>query len=174
MLINNWEATYFNFDADKLVAIAERAKPIGLELFVLDDGWFGRRNDDRTSLGDWFVDAAKLPQGIADVARRITDTGVRFGLWFEPEMISVQSELFKEHPDWALQIPGRPRTEGRNQLVLDFSRPEVVDGIFSQMAEILRAAPISYVKWDMNRHLTEIASVGRARSSRVKPRTATC
>jgi alpha-galactosidase len=162
VLINNWEATYFNFDADKLVAIAERAKPIGLELFVLDDGWFGRRNDDRTSLGDWFVDNAKLPQGIADVARRITDTGVRFGLWFEPEMISEQSELFKAHPDWALQIPGRPRTEGRNQLVLDFSRPEVVDGIYSQMTEILRAAPISYVKWDMNRHLTEVASVGRA------------
>jgi alpha-galactosidase len=161
VLINNWEGTYFDFTADKLVAIAERAKPIGLELFVLDDGWFGRRNDDRTSLGDWFVDKAKLPGGMADLVRRIEATGVRFGLWFEPEMISEQSELFKAHPDWALQIPGRPRSEGRNQLVLDFSRPEVVEGIYTQVAAILRSAPIGYVKYDMNRHLTEVASAGR-------------
>lgn len=160
VLINNWEATYFDFDADKLVAIAERAREIGLELFVLDDGWFGQRNDARTSLGDWFVDSSKLPGGLADLAERISASELSFGLWFEPEMISEESELFRKHPDWALQIQGRPLTEGRNQFVLDFSRADVIEGIYSQVAAILRDAPISYVKWDMNRHLTEVASVG--------------
>jgi alpha-galactosidase len=157
-LINNWEATYFNFDADKLVAIAKTAAALGVELFVLDDGWFGARNDDTTSLGDWFVDRKKLPAGLGEVGRRIEAEGLRFGLWFEPEMISPVSELYREHPDWCLHISGRTRTLGRNQLVLDFSRPEVVDGIYGRVAEVLRSAPIGYMKWDMNRHLSEVAS----------------
>lgn len=158
ILINNWEATYFDFTAEKLAAIAKTAGGLGIELFVLDDGWFGKRNDDTTSLGDWFVDTKKLPAGVGDVGRRIQSEGLRFGLWFEPEMISADSELYRAHPDWCLHIPGRARTEGRNQLVLDFSRAEVVDAIFQQVAKILREAPISYVKWDMNRHLTEVGS----------------
>lgn len=160
ILINNWEATYFNFTAEKLAAIAKTAGTLGIELFVLDDGWFGKRNDDTTSLGDWVVDKNKLPDGIGDVGRRVEAEGLRFGLWFEPEMISPDSELYRAHPDWCLHIPGRARTEGRNQLVLDFSRPEVVDAIFAQVAKVLREAPITYVKWDMNRHLTEVGSAG--------------
>lgn len=158
ILINNWEATYFDFTAEKLAAIAKTAGQLGIELFVLDDGWFGKRNDDTSSLGDWFVDRKKLPDGIGDVGRRVQAEGLRFGLWFEPEMVSVESELYRAHPDWCLHIPGRARTEGRNQLVLDFSRPEVVEAIFAQVAKILREAPIGYVKWDMNRHLTEVGS----------------
>lgn len=158
VLINNWEATYFDFDADKLAAIARRAGELGVELFVLDDGWFGRRNDDTTSLGDWIVDRKKLPGGLGDLGRRIEAEGLRFGLWFEPEMVSVESDLYRAHPDWCLHVPGRGRTEGRQQLVLDFSRPEVVEGVYAQVAAILREAPVGYVKWDMNRHLTEVAS----------------
>ena len=158
ILINNWEATYFDFTADKLAAIARTAGQLGIELFVLDDGWFGKRNDDTTSLGDWVVDTKKLPAGLGDVGRRIQAEGLRFGLWFEPEMISVDSDLYRAHPDWCLHIPGRGRTEVRQQLVLDFSRPEVVDAIYAQVAAILREAPVGYMKWDMNRHLTEVAS----------------
>ena len=127
ILINNWEGTYFDFDADRLVAIAASARELGVELFVLDDGWFGARNDDTTSLGDWFVDRAKLPDGLDGVATRITALGLDFGLWIEPEMVSADSELFRAHPDWAIGIPGRPRTESRQQLVLDLGRAEVVD-----------------------------------------------
>jgi alpha-galactosidase len=158
ILINNWEATYFDFTADKLAAIARTAGQLGIELFVLDDGWFGRRNDDTTSLGDWVVDPKKLPAGLGDLGRRIQAEGLRFGLWFEPEMVSVDSELYRAHPDWCLHIPGRGRTEVRQQLVLDFSRAEVVDAIYAQVAAILREAPVGYVKWDMNRHLTEVGS----------------
>ena len=125
--INNWEGTYFDFDADRLVAIAASARELGVELFVLDDGWFGARNDDTTSLGDWFVDRTKLPDGLDGVAKRITALGLDFGLWIEPEMVSADSELFRAHPDWAIGIPGRPRTESRQQLVLDMGRAEVVD-----------------------------------------------
>jgi len=155
ILINNWEATYFDFDADRLVGIAETARDLGVELFVLDDGWFGSRDDDTTSLGDWFVDRRKLPDGIDGVARRITELGVGFGLWIEPEMVSRQSRLFEAHPDWAIGIPGRPRTESRQQLVLDLSRPEVVDHLTEVLTQVLGSAPISYVKWDMNRNITE-------------------
>lgn len=158
IVINNWEATYFNFDADKLERIATAAADLGIELFVLDDGWFGHRDDDRSSLGDWFVDTRKLPGGLEDVATRIKKKGLRFGLWFEPEMISVDSELYRAHPDWCLHVPGRPRSEGRHQLVLDFSRRDVREHIYDRVAEILRAVPIDYVKWDMNRHMTEIGS----------------
>ena len=122
ILVNNWEATYFDFDAARLEKIAAAAADLGIELFVLDDGWFGRRDDDRSSLGDWFVDRRKLPGGLEDVAARINAKGLSFGLWFEPEMISVESELYRAHPDWCLHVPGRSRSEGRNQLVLDFSR----------------------------------------------------
>ena len=155
ILINSWEATYFDFDADRLVAIASAARDLGIELFVLDDGWFGARDADTTSLGDWFVDRRKLPDGIEGVARRITDLGMGFGLWIEPEMVSRQSRLFEAHPDWAIGIPGRPRTESRQQLVLDMARPDVVDHLFKVLSEVLSSAPISYVKWDMNRNITE-------------------
>jgi alpha-galactosidase len=155
ILLNNWEATYFDFDADRLVEIARSAGELGVELFVLDDGWFGRRDDDTTSLGDWVVDRRKLPGGIDGVARRITELGLDFGLWIEPEMVSPDSDLFRAHPDWAVGIPGRPRTESRQQLVLDMARPEVVDHLATALGEVLASAPIRYVKWDMNRNITE-------------------
>ena len=155
ILVNNWEGTYFDFDEERLVAIATVARDLGIELFVLDDGWFGKRDDDTTSLGDWFVDRRKLPAGIDGLARRITELGLGFGLWIEPEMVSERSELFAAHPDWAIGIPGRARTEGRQQLVLDLSRPEVVDHIEGALADVLGSGPISYVKWDMNRWISE-------------------
>ncbi|MGZ8437308.1 MAG: alpha-galactosidase [Candidatus Limnocylindrales bacterium] len=155
VLINNWEATYFGFDADRLVEIATTARDLGVELFVLDDGWFGARDDDTTSLGDWFVDRHKLPDGLDGIARRINELGIGFGLWIEPEMISRRSRLFEAHPDWAIGIPGRPRTESRQQLVLDMARPEVVDHLTAVLTDVLASAPIAYVKWDMNRNITE-------------------
>jgi alpha-galactosidase len=155
ILVNSWEGAYFDFDEARLVAMAEVARDLGIELFVLDDGWFGRRDDDTSSLGDWFVDRRKLPNGLDGLARRITDLGLRFGLWIEPEMVSERSELFAAHPDWAIGIPGRPPTEGRHQLVLDLTRGEVVDHLESVLSGLLGSAPISYVKWDMNRWLTE-------------------
>jgi alpha-galactosidase len=158
VLVNNWEATYFNFDADKIEAIAKAGAELGIELFVLDDGWFGKRDDDTTSLGDWFVDKKKLPDGIADLAERVKRLGLQFGLWFEPEMVSPVSELYEAHPDWCLHVPGKRRSLGRNQLILDLSRPEVCDYIIGAVGDVLRSAPITYVKWDMNRHMTEIGS----------------
>ncbi|CEG28594.1 alpha-galactosidase [Bacillus sp. B-jedd] len=158
ILINNWEATYFDFDEEKLVNIAKSARELGIELFVLDDGWFGKRNNDTTSLGDWHVDLNKLPNGIESLAKKINETGMKFGLWFEPEMISPVSDLFEEHPDWAVGIEGQPRTLGRNQLVLDFSRREIVDYIFGKMSEIIEQTGLSYIKWDMNRNITEAFS----------------
>jgi len=155
VLVNNWEATYFDFDEAKLLEIATAARELGIELFVLDDGWFGERDDDTSSLGDWFVDRRKLPGGLAGVARKIEALGLQFGLWIEPEMVSRRSRLFDEHPDWAIGVPGRPRTESRSQLVLDMSRPEVVDHLFAALRDVLRSAPVSYVKWDMNRSITE-------------------
>ena len=155
ILLNNWEATYFDFDAAKLLAIATSALDLGVELFVLDDGWFGARDADTTSLGDWFVDTRKLPGGIAGLATQVEALGLRFGLWVEPEMISERSRLFEAHPDWAVGVPGRPRTESRQQLVLDMARPEVVDHLFAVLSEVFSSAPISYVKWDMNRTITE-------------------
>lgn len=161
ILINNWEATYFDFTTEKLLKLAGAAKPLGIELFVLDDGWFGSRNSSDSSLGDWFPHSARLPDGLAPLAKSINEQGLLFGLWLEPEMVSPDSRLYRDHPDWCLHIAGRDRTEGRNQLVLDFSRPEVVEAIYERIADILKDAPISYVKWDMNRHLTEVASAGR-------------
>ncbi|MBE3569569.1 MAG: alpha-galactosidase, partial [Bacillales bacterium] len=158
VLINNWEATYFHFDEEKLIKIAKTAKELGIELFVLDDGWFGKRNNSKTSLGDWFVNKRKLPSGITGLAKKINDLGMKFGLWFEPEMVSKASRLYEQHPDWVIKVPGRRMSQGRNQYVLNFSRKEVVDHIYGMMAQILREAPISYVKWDMNRYMTEIGS----------------
>ncbi|MFB9324726.1 alpha-galactosidase [Paenibacillus aurantiacus] len=158
ILVNNWEATYFNFNADKLVDIAEEGAKLGIELFVLDDGWFGKRDADNSSLGDWYEDRRKLPGGLADVAERIHEKGLQFGLWFEPEMISPDSELYRKHPDWCLHVPGRRRSEARWQLVLDYTRKDVRDYIYESISSIFKNVPISYVKWDMNRGLTEIGS----------------
>ncbi len=158
ILVNNWEATYFDFTADSILEIAEAGKELGIELFVLDDGWFGRRDDDKTSLGDWFVDLRKLPKGLNHLASEVEANGMQFGLWFEPEMVSVDSDLFREHPEWCLHVPGRQSTESRNQLVLDFSREDVCKEITKRVSDILANMPISYVKWDMNRHMTEIGS----------------
>jgi alpha-galactosidase len=157
-LINNWEATYFDFNEEKLLLLARRAKALGIELLVLDDGWFGKRDNDRSSLGDWIVDRGKLPDGIDGLARKINAEGLQFGLWFEPEMVSPDSELYRRHPDWCLHVPGRTRSLGRYQAVLDLSRPEVRDYVVTAVSHVLESAPIAYVKWDMNRHLTEVGS----------------
>jgi alpha-galactosidase len=153
ILINNWEATYFDFNEEKLVNIAKSAADLGIELFVLDDGWFGRRNDDTTSLGDWETDESKLPNGLEKLAERIKETGMKFGLWFEPEMISPNSRLYEKHPDWAVGS-----TLGRNQLVLDFSREDIVEYLYEKMSGIIKTAGLSYIKWDMNRNITEAFS----------------
>ncbi len=158
VLINNWEATYFNFDLEKLKGIADCAAKLGIELFVLDDGWFGHRDSDNCSLGDWSPDERKLPGGLKPLTDHITGLGMKFGLWFEPEMVSPDSDLYRAHPDWAIQIPGRPMTQCRGQYVLDFSRAEVRDAIWQQMKQLLDTVPISYIKWDMNRQLTEVGS----------------
>ncbi|WP_379153434.1 alpha-galactosidase [Paenibacillus sp. sgz5001063] len=158
VLVNNWEATYFDFTADKIENIARAGSELGMELFVLDDGWFGHRDDDRSSLGDWVVDPNKLPEGLEDLARRVNQLDMQFGLWFEPEMISPDSELYRQHPDWCLHVQGRRRTLARTQLVLDFSREDVCQAIGDRIAAVLRSAPITYVKWDMNRNMTEIGS----------------
>ncbi len=158
VLLNSWEGVYFDFDHPRLVEMARAAADLGIELFVLDDGWFGERDSDTSSLGDWVVDRRKLPGGLAPLAHDIEALGMRFGLWIEPEMVSPRSRLFAEHPDWAIGVTGRPRTESRNQLVLDLSRPEVVDHLETAIAGVLESAAISYVKWDMNRTITEPAS----------------
>ncbi|RCW44175.1 alpha-galactosidase [Paenibacillus prosopidis] len=158
ILVNNWEATYFNFNADKIESIARTGQELGIELFVLDDGWFGKRDNDTTSLGDWFVDRSKLPNGLEDLVSRVKRLDMQFGLWFEPEMISPESELYRAHPDWCLHVEGRRRTQARHQLILDLSRTDVQDYIVKSVSDILSSAPITYVKWDMNRNMTEIGS----------------
>ncbi len=158
ILNNNWEATYFDFTEDRLVEIAAKARECGVELFVLDDGWFGERRNDHAGLGDWTASPARLPNGITGLAQRIEDLGMKFGLWFEPEMTNKDSDLYRKHPDWILETPGRNASHGRSQYVLDFSRPEVTDCIYDMMAKILREAKVSYIKWDMNRSITECYS----------------
>ncbi len=158
ILFNNWEATYFDFDEKDLAELGGMAADLGAELFVLDDGWFGQRNSDRTSLGDWQVNTAKLPGGLNGLAEELEQRGVQFGLWLEPEMISRHSDLAERHPDWCLSIPDRPMAEGRNQLVLDLSRPEICDFLVETLDKILASAPIRYIKWDMNRYLTNVAA----------------
>lgn len=158
ILINNWEATYFNFNAEKIESIARTGAELGIELFVLDDGWFGKRDNDTTSLGDWFVDRDKLPNGLEDLVSRVKRLNMEFGLWFEPEMISPESELYRAHPDWCLHVEGHRRTQARHQLILDLSRTDVQEYIVQSVSDILSSAPITYVKWDMNRNMTEIGS----------------
>ncbi|GKU81852.1 alpha-galactosidase [Niallia sp. NCCP-28] len=158
ILINNWEATYFDFNAEKIEEIAAAGQELGIELFVLDDGWFGKRDNDTSSLGDWFVHEEKLPNGLKELAERVENCDMQFGLWFEPEMVSVDSDLYRKHPDWCLHVPNRRKSESRNQLILDFSREDVCEEIIKQVSAILSSVPISYVKWDMNRHMTEIGS----------------
>ena len=158
ILINNWEATEFRFDEEKLVSIARSAAPLGIDLFVMDDGWFGKRDSDTSGLGDWFVNERKLPGGLSRLVNRIKALGMSFGIWIEPEMVSEDSDLYRAHPDWALGAPGRPQSRGRCQLVLDFSRQEVRDYIYGSIRKVLDSADISYVKWDMNRSLTDVFS----------------
>lgn len=158
ILINNWEATYFNFDTDKLIAIAKEASQLGIEMLVMDDGWFGHRDSDNSSLGDWFVYEDKIKGGLKNLVYEVNKLGMKFGIWFEPEMISPDSELYKAHPDWAIQVPGRVPTMSREQYVLDYSNKEVRDCIYDQMRKILDSANIEYIKWDMNRQLTEVGS----------------
>lgn len=158
ILINNWEATYFNFNTEKLLDIAREAKKLGIEMLVMDDGWFGKREDDVSGLGDWFVNEKKLGGKLKDLVDGVNEIGLKFGIWFEPEMISEDSDLYRAHPDWALKIPGRAPTRGRQQLVLDFSREDVRTYIFDRMCEILESSDIEYIKWDANRHLTDVWS----------------
>ena len=160
ILINNWEATYFDFNTQKLLDIAREASGLGIEMLVMDDGWFGYRNDDNTSLGDWEVNEDKIQGGLKHLVEEVNKLGMKFGIWFEPEMISPDSNLFREHPDWAIQIQGRVPSLARNQLVLDLSRREVVDYIYEKVAKVLRSANIEYVKWDMNRQLSDLGSCG--------------
>ena len=159
ILINNWEATYFDFTEDKLVSLAKTAKETGIELFVLDDGWFGSRNDDFQGLGDWFVNKSKLPSGIDGLSQKINDIGLKFGIWIEPEMVNPNSDLFRAHPDWVIHIPNRQPTLSRNQLILDLTRKEVRDYIVDSISNILSQG-VSYVKWDMNRPMTDMPRPG--------------
>ena len=158
ILINNWEATYFEFNTEKLIDIAKKASKLGIEMLVMDDGWFGNRFDDNRALGDWFVNEDKLKGGLKYLVDEVNKLNMKFGIWFEPEMISPDSELYKAHPDWAIAIPNRVGTRSRNQYVLDLSRRDVVDYTYEQVAKILRSANIEYVKWDMNRQLTDLGS----------------
>ncbi len=155
IVINNWEATYFGFDNEKLFAIIDEAAKLGIDTFVLDDGWFGKRNDDKSGLGDWFVNNKKLKGGLKPIIDRCKKNGMKFGLWFEPEMISEDSDLYRTHPDWAIKKEGVEPCRGRNQLVLDFTRKEIVDYVFNAVSKVLKENDISYVKWDKNRDITE-------------------
>jgi alpha-galactosidase len=158
VLLNSWEPCYFDVSHDTILSLAKAAAKANIDMIVLDDGWFAKRNNDRSSLGDWTASTEKFPNGLQRLAQDVNDLGVRFGLWIEPEMVSVDSELYKKHPDWCLHHRGRSRTEGRNQLVLDLSRKNVRDYIFSTIRQLLKSANIEYVKWDMNRHHTEVYS----------------
>ena len=160
ILLNNWEATYFDFTKEKLIEIAKNAKEDGVELFVLDDGWFGSRCTETSGLGDWWPNQERLPEGIKGLSKDIEALGLKFGLWFELEMTNKDSELYRNHPDWIIQTPGRHSSHGRKQYVLDFSRKEVVDYIYELVVKILRESKISYIKWDMNRNITECFSQG--------------
>ncbi|KRM08970.1 alpha-galactosidase [Lentilactobacillus farraginis] len=158
ILINNWEATYFDFDEAKLMTIVNQAHQLGIEMFVLDDGWFGHRDDDTTSLGDWFVDKKKFPNGIEHFSQQVHELGMKFGLWFEPEMISIDSDLYRKHPDWMIHDPKSTPTPGRHQFVLDMTRQDVIDYLYDRISHMIESAKLDYIKWDMNRHITEMFS----------------
>ena len=159
IVLNNWEATFFNFNRSKILALAGSAKKLGVEMFVLDDGWFGKRNNDLAGLGDWVENRKKLPGGIKYIAKKVNKMGMKFGLWFEPECVNPDSDLYRAHPDWAISIEGRSLTLGRNQLVLDLTRPEVRKYIIDSVDKVLSSANIEYVKWDYNRHISDMYSV---------------
>lgn len=156
VLINSWEAAYFDFTGDTIVELAKEAKALGIDMVVMDDGWFGKRNDDNSSLGDWYVNEEKLGGTLTKLIERVNAEGVKFGIWIEPEMVSEDSDLYREHPEWAITIPGRNPVRSRNQLVLDFSRKEVRDAIYDQVCSVLDQCEIDYVKWDMNRSLSDV------------------
>ena len=158
VLLNSWEAAYFDIKESKLLKLAKAGKEAGIELFVMDDGWFGTRNDDKQSLGDWHVNKKKLPGGLKSLCDKVNALGLDFGIWVEPEMVNTESGLYKAHPEWVMEIPGKPHSEGRNQRILDFANPEVVDFITEQMTNIFSSANISYVKWDMNRIFSDYYS----------------
>ncbi|MBQ7488869.1 MAG: alpha-galactosidase, partial [Clostridia bacterium] len=158
VLINSWEAAYFDFDAEKILMFASEAQKLGIEMLVMDDGWFGKRDDDNSGLGDWVVNERKLGCSMGELSDRIHDLGLRFGLWFEPEMISEDSDLYREHPDWALCDPGRKPAMARNQMVLDMSRQDVVNYLYAHLCGILDNARIEYIKWDFNRSLANFYS----------------
>lgn len=160
ILINNWEATYFDFNTEKLVAIAKQASALGIEMLVMDDGWFGNRFDDNRALGDWTVNEEKLPGGLKRLVEEVNSLGMKFGIWMEPEMISPDSQLYRAHPDWAIAVPGRTAGLCRNQYVLDITRPEVLEYAWSCVENTLRSANIEYLKWDMNRQLADLGSLG--------------
>lgn len=162
ILLNNWEATYFDFNEEKILTIAKKAKEAGVELFVLDDGWFGARNDDYRGLGDWYVNLEKLPDGISGLSKKVEELGLKFGLWVELEMVNKDSDLYRAHPDWIISAPNRFESHARHQNVLDFSRKEVVDYIYEMIAKVIRESSISYIKWDMNRYMSEPYSKGNA------------
>lgn len=155
ILLNNWEATYFDFNEEKILNIARKAKEAGVELFVLDDGWFGARNNDYKGLGDWYCNMDKLENGISGLSEKVEALGLKFGLWFELEMVNKDSDLYRAHPDYVIGAPGRFESHSRHQHVLDFSRKEVVDNIYEQVSKVLRESKISYIKWDMNRYMSE-------------------
>jgi len=162
--LNTWEAAYFDVDEDKVLHLADRAKDIGVDMLVLDDGWFEGRRDDTSSLGDWTADKQRFPNGIPALAAKVKAKGLKFGIWFEPEMVNPKSKLFEQHPDWILHVPGRKPSLGRNQLTLDLSRPEVIDYLYGQIDDILSCGDIDYVKWDMNRNMTEVGSAGQSKN----------
>lgn len=158
ILVNNWEATFFNFNEKKILEIAKATKDLGAEMFVLDDGWFGKRNNDKAGLGDWSVNLKKLPSGIGGLAQKINDLGIKFGLWVEPEMVNPDSDLYRAHPEWAVTTDVYKPSEGRNQLVLDLTNPEVVDFIINTMTDVFSSGNIEYIKWDNNRHMSDVFS----------------
>ena len=158
VLLNSWEASYFKINESKLMRLARKAKEAGIELFVMDDGWFGERNDDTSSLGDWYPNRKKLPHGIKGICDKVRKLGLEFGIWVEPEMVNRNSELYRAHPEWAMEIPGKKHSEGRNQMVLDLASVEVQDHLIKAMSQVFESADISYVKWDMNRNFSDIFS----------------
>jgi len=172
--LNTWEAAYFDVDEDKVLHLADKAKEIGVDMLVLDDGWFEGRRDDTSSLGDWTADKERFPNGIPALAAKVKAKGLKFGIWFEPEMVNPKSQLFEDHPDWILHVPGRKPSLGRNQLTLDLSRPEVIDYLYGQIDAILSCGDIDYVKWDMNRNMTELGQQGLRKTDNAKSRTVIC
>jgi len=158
--LNSWEAAYFDINEDKVLELADRTKALGLQMLVVDDGWFEGRDDDTSSLGDWYSDKQKFPNGIESVAAKVKEKGLKFGLWYEPEMVNPESQLYQSHPDWIIGVPNRISSKGRNQLVLDLSRGDVQDYLFERIDSVLSSGNIDYVKWDMNRTMSEIGSSG--------------